>query len=116
MFYAFHRALSLLKEEGLEARIARHTKVAAQLRAGLVGLGFTPLGPANLLSNTVACFTPPANTDPNRLVRRLRDDHNIYISGGLGPLRGKTIRIGTMGTQAEPEVMEWLLKAIRASL
>ena len=116
MFYAFHRALSLLKEEGLEARIARHTKVAAQLRAGLAGLGFTPLGPANLLSNTVACFMPPASTDPNRLVRRLRDDHNIYISGGLGPLRGKTIRIGTMGTQAEPEVMEWLLKAMRSSL
>ena len=116
LFYAFHRALSLLKEEGLEARIARHTKVAAQLRAGLAGLGFTPLGPANLLSNTVACFMPPTSTDPNRLVRRLRDDHNIYISGGLGPLRGKTIRIGTMGTQAEPEVMEWLLKAMRSSL
>src|SRR3989442_789723 len=115
LFYAFHRALSLLKEEGLKARIARHTKVAAQLRAGLAGLGFTPLGPANLLSNTVACFMPPASTDPNRLVRRLRDDHNIYISGGLGPLRGKTIRIGTMGTQAEPEVVEWLLKAMRPS-
>src|SRR3989449_6164387 len=116
MFYAFHRALSLLKEEGLEARIARHTRVAARLGAGLAGLGFSPLGRATLLSNTVACFIPPASTAQNRLVRRLRDDHNIYISGGLGPLRGKTIRIGTMGTQAEPEVVEWLLKAMRSSL
>jgi len=81
-----------------------------------VGLGFSPLGPPNLLSNTVACFSPPAGVDANRLVRRLRDEHNIYISGGLGPLRGKTIRIGTMGTQADPEIIDWLLKAIRASL
>src|SRR5213078_305680 len=43
-------------------------------------------------------------------------EHNIYISGGLGPLRGKTIRIGTMGTQADLETIDWLLKAIRASL
>src|SRR6059036_3013180 len=116
LFYAFHRALLLLKEEGLEARIARHAKVAARLRDGLVELGFSPLGAANLLSNTVTCFAPPAGVDANRLVRRLRDEHNIYISGGLGPLRGKTIRIGTMGTQADPEIMDWLLKAIRASL
>jgi alanine-glyoxylate transaminase / serine-glyoxylate transaminase / serine-pyruvate transaminase len=116
LFYAFHRALLLLKEEGLEARIARHTRVAARLRSGLAELGFAHLGPTELLSNTVACFAPPAGVDANRLVRRLRDEHRIYISGGLGPLRGKTIRIGTMGTQADAETIEWLLKAIRASL
>jgi len=116
LFYAFHRALSLLKEEGLEARIVRHARGAARLRAGLGELGFRPLGPAGLLSNTVACFSPPDGVDANRLVRRLRDEHNIYISGGLGPLRGKTIRIGMMGTQSDPEIMDWLLKAIRASL
>jgi alanine-glyoxylate transaminase/serine-glyoxylate transaminase/serine-pyruvate transaminase len=116
LFYAFHRALSLLREEGLEARIARHAKVAARLRAGLVDLRFKAVGPPSLLSNTVACFAPPEGVDPARLVKRLREEHNIYISGGLGPLRGKTIRIGTMGTQAELETMDWLLKAIRSSL
>ena len=116
LFYAFHRALTLLRDEGLEARIARHAKVGARLRAGLADLGFKAVGPAAFLSNTVACFAPPDGVDPARLVRRLRDEHKIYISGGLGPLRGKTIRIGTMGTQADPEIMDWLLKAIRASL
>jgi len=116
VFYAFHRALKLLRQEGLEARIARHARVAARLRTALADLGFRPLGPASLLSNTVACFTPPAGVDANRLVARLRDEHHIYISGGLGPLRGKTIRIGTMGTQADPEIVDWLVKAVRASL
>jgi alanine-glyoxylate transaminase/serine-glyoxylate transaminase/serine-pyruvate transaminase len=116
VFYAFHRALKLLKEEGLDARFARHAKVAARARAGLTELGFNPVGPPALLSNTVGCFSPPPGVDAARLVRRLKDEHNIYISGGLGPLRGKTIRIGTMGTQADPESIDWLLKAVRASL
>src|SRR5437879_6056271 len=116
LFYAFHRALTLLKEEGLEARLARHAKVAARLRDGLVELGFSPLGAANLLSHTATCFAPPAGVDANRLVRRLRGEHNIHISGGLDPMRATTLRIGTLGTQADPEIIDWLLKAIRASL
>jgi len=47
-------------------------------------------------------------------VKRLRLEHNITISGGLGPLRGRTIRIGTMGTQAEPDVVDRLLDAVRS--
>lgn len=116
LFYAFHRALALVREEGLDVRFARHARVAAQLRAALSDLGFRPLGPTDLLSNTVACFMPPAGTDVNGLVRRLREEHKIYVSGGLGPLRGKTIRIGTMGTQADPEMVGWLVKALRAIL
>jgi len=116
LFYAFHRALTLLRDEGLEARIARHARVAARLREALSDLGFRPLGPVPLLSNTVTCFTPPAGVDANELVRRLREEHKIFLSGGLGPLRGKTIRIGTMGTQAEPEMVDWLVKAVRAVL
>src|SRR5207237_491825 len=75
LFYAFHRALKLLREEGLEARFARHAKVAARLRAGLAELGFRPVGPSAILSNTVGCFTPPPGVDPARLVRRLKDEH-----------------------------------------
>src|SRR5207244_5463148 len=81
LFYAFHRALLLLKEEGLEARIARHAKVAARLRDGLGQLGFSPLGSANLLSNTVTCFSPPASVDANRLVRQLRHEQHIHLPG-----------------------------------
>ncbi len=116
LFYAFHRALQLVKEEGLEARFARHEKMAARLREGLASLGFSMLAAPDLLSNTVTCAAPPSGVDANVLVKRLRLEHNIYISGGLGPLRGKTIRIGTMGTQAEPEVIDRFLDALRAIL
>ncbi len=113
LFYAVHRALTLVQEEGLVARFARHARAGAQLRDGLGDLGFKPVAAAGLASPTVTCMQPPAGVDPSVLARALKEQHNITISGGLGPLRGKTIRIGTMGTQAEPEVVERALAAMK---
>ncbi len=114
LFYAVHRALTLVKEEGLEARFARHARAAARLRDGLASLGFEAVASPSLVSNTVTCMRPPAGADPSAVARALRETHNITISGGLGPLRGKTIRIGTMGTQADPGVVDRLLAAMKA--
>ena len=114
LFYAVHRALTLVREEGLEARFARHARAAARLRDGLAALGFEPVAATELVSNTVTCVRPPEGIDPTVLATGLREKHNITISGGLGPLRGQAIRIGTMGTQAEPEVVDRLLDAMKA--
>jgi len=114
VFYAFHRALRLVEEEGLVPRFARHAKMAKRLREGLGQLGFRIVSSPELASNTVTCVRPPEGLDANLLVQRLREEHRIYISGGLGPLRGKTVRIGTMGTQAEPEPIGILLDAVRS--
>jgi aspartate aminotransferase-like enzyme len=102
-----------VKEEGLEARFERHARASARLRDGLSDLGFTAVASRELLSNTVTCVRPPSGVDPAGLVKGLKENHNIFISGGLGPLRGKTIRLGTMGTQAEPEIVDRLLDAMR---
>lgn len=116
LFFAVHRALQLVKEEGLEARFARHVKMAAKLRDGLASLGFHPIAAKPLLSNTVACVASPPGLDPSKFVARLRDEHGVYISGGLGPLHGKTVRIGSMGTQAQSDVIERFLTAAKACL
>ncbi len=113
LFYAVHRALVLLKEEGLEARFARHARAAAFLRDGLAELGFEAVASPELLSPTVTCMRPPPGTDAATLVKGLKEKHNLYISGGLGPLRGKTIRVGTMGMQAEREILGTFLAAVR---
>ncbi len=79
-----------------------------------MGLGFESVASSELLSSTVTCMRPPAGVEASAVVKGLKDQHNIFISGGLGPLRGKTIRIGTMGTQAEPGVVDRLLGAMKA--
>ncbi len=115
VFYAFLRALQLVREEGLEARIRRHREYAAAFRAGAAALGFRPIAPPEFVSNTVACIAPPAGVAADTIQDRLRNDHLIYISGGLGPLHGKVLRIGTMATQATREVLERLLPAMAKS-
>jgi len=112
VYYAFLRALQLVREEGLEARIRRHREYAAAFRAGAAALGFRPLAPPEFVSNTVACIVPPSGVAPDTIQDRLRDDHGIFISGGLGPLHGKVLRIGTMATQATRDVLERLLPAM----
>ena len=116
LFFALLEALRLVKEEGLVARFARHAAIARRLRDGLRALGFRTIAPDALLSNTVACVEPPFGVDAPILQRRLREEHAISVSGGLGPLHGKVLRIGTMGTQAEPEVVDAFLEALRALL
>ena len=113
LFSAAHRPPVLGKGGGLQARFDRHARAAARLREGLGQLGFEAIAAPDLVSNTVTCMRPPTGIDPSILARGLQERHNIFISGGLGPLRGKTIRIGTMGTQAEPEVVDRFLAAVK---
>ncbi len=112
VFFAFHRALQLLHEEGLDARIRRHTTIARAYREGLAGLGFTFFANEAYASNTVSSARPPKGIDAMDLVKRLKADHAISIAGTLGPMRGQGIRIGHLGTQASPEHLEVLLTAL----
>jgi alanine-glyoxylate transaminase/serine-glyoxylate transaminase/serine-pyruvate transaminase len=45
-------------------------------------------------------------------VRRALLDRGIEISGGFGPLKGKVWRVGLMGTNAAPQVVDTLLGAL----
>ena len=82
-------------EEGLDARVARHQQMHLRLRKGLeaMGLGYVPKHSLHTLN----CLYIPAGADDAGVRRRLLQEYGIEISGGLGPLTGKTWRIGTMG-------------------
>ena len=113
---ALDRALVRILEEGLAPRFERHRKTAAVLRDGLERLGFTPFADRRWASPTVTVAYPPKNVDANALIATLRSRHKIAISGGLLRLAGKVIRIGHLGTQAQPERMTRLLTALDACL
>lgn len=112
VFYAFHRALELLHEEGLDARFRRHEIVGRAYREGLRGLGFTLFTKDAYASNTVSSAKPPARLAAPDLIARLKADHNMIVAGTLGPLRGHGIRIGHLGTQATVEYLEAALTAL----
>ena len=112
VFHAFHRALRLLFEEGLERRFRRQEVIARAYREGLAGLGYTFFCKPEYASNTVLSARPPKGIDPHDLSARLLKEHNIFIAGTLGPMRGQGIRIGCLGTQATRENLEALLTVL----
>ena len=116
MNYALHEALRIVLEEGLEPRWQRHARVHEELKAGLAQLGVTYLAdPAHQLSmlNAVAA---PAGVEEAAVRRRLLDEHDIEIGGGLGAFKGKAWRIGLMGESASSRHVTALLGALKAVL
>jgi alanine-glyoxylate transaminase/serine-glyoxylate transaminase/serine-pyruvate transaminase len=113
--YGFHEALRLVLEEGLDARWQRHAAAHARFAKGLEALGLTLFTPsAQRLPQLNVINVPPGVNDAAVRLRLL--DMGIEISGGFGPLQGKTWRVGLMGVNANPEPVDRLLGALEQVL
>ncbi len=106
--YGFREALRLALDEGLEPRFARHRAAHERLVAGLTELGlslFTPSAHRLPMLNVVRI---PDGVDDGA-VRRALLARGIEIGGGFGPLKGKVWRVGLMGANATPDVVDRLV-------
>jgi alanine-glyoxylate transaminase/serine-glyoxylate transaminase/serine-pyruvate transaminase len=106
--YGFHEALRLVREEGLEARYRRHCAAHDRLVAGLERLGLTLFTPVEHRLPMLNVIDIPDGVN-GLAVRRALLERGIEIAGGFGPLKDKVWRIGLMGTNARPEVVDRLL-------
>jgi len=116
MNYALHEALRIVHEEGLEARFERHRRNHLALRAGLESLGveFAVAEPYRLpMLNAVKI---PAGVDDKVVRAQLLNEFGIEIGGGLGPMAGKTWRIGLMGETSSRRNVLLFLAALEACL
>jgi alanine-glyoxylate transaminase/serine-glyoxylate transaminase/serine-pyruvate transaminase len=112
MNYGIHEALRLVIEEGIEARIARHWRVHEKLKSGLQRLGFEYASAPNHSLPMLNLITIPKHVQDEAAVRkRLLDEFNLEIGGGLGKLAGKCWRIGIMGHGAREENVDFILDA-----
>lgn len=114
MTYALHEALTIVLEEGLEARVSRHAEMHRRLRAGLSELGITYV-PANSL-HTLNCINIPEGFEDATIRRQLLEEYGIEIGGGLGVMAGKAWRIGLMGHGATVRNVDLVLAALRKLL
>ncbi|MEM7625038.1 MAG: alanine--glyoxylate aminotransferase family protein [Planctomycetota bacterium] len=113
MNYALHESLRLVLEEGLEARFARHQAMHEKLKAGLLERGFTYASdPDHSLPMLNLVNIPASVADEAAVRKRLLDEFNLEIGGGLGALAGKCWRIGLMGHGARDENVELILGAL----
>ena len=116
MNYALYEALRIIEEEKLEVRWARHQRNHEALKAGLAAIGLSIVSQESHQLWTLNSVRIPDGVDDVRVRSALLDEFNIEIGGGLGPLKGKTWRIGLMGESSTAANVLLVLSALERVL
>ena len=104
LVHGLAEALEMIHQEGLANVFARHRALSSALRTGAEGLGLRSFPSAPMLSETVVCLSVPDGLDGGEIVRAMYQRHNTVIAGSRNKLKGRVIRIGTMGWLDESEI------------
>jgi alanine-glyoxylate transaminase/serine-glyoxylate transaminase/serine-pyruvate transaminase len=116
LVYALAEALTIVEEEGLEARWARHERNHLALLEGLAPLGLSVLPPEGERLWTLNAVRVPGGIDETAVRKHLLQEFDIEIGAGLGPLAGKIWRVGLMGASSSPRLIALLLAALETAL
>jgi alanine-glyoxylate transaminase/serine-glyoxylate transaminase/serine-pyruvate transaminase len=116
LVYALYEALSIVEEEGLDARWARHERNHRSLLDSLAGLGLSVLPREGERLWTLNAVRVPDGVDEAAVRMHLLEAFNIEIGAGLGPLAGKIWRVGLMGASSSPRLIVLLRGALESAL
>jgi alanine-glyoxylate transaminase/serine-glyoxylate transaminase/serine-pyruvate transaminase len=114
--YALHEALTILKEEGLDASWARHRLNHQALKAGLQSMGLELVVAEGDRLPQLNLVSIPDGIDEAAVRSTLLNDYDLEIGAGLGALAGKVWRIGLMGYSSSPTNVRLCLAALENSL
>jgi aspartate aminotransferase-like enzyme len=106
LYYALDEALAALMEETLEKRVERHVRCANQLYSAIESMGLECFADRSCRSNTVITVKCPKGVDDDEFRDIMSDEHDVVITGGLGPLKGKILRLGSMGNVTEADIQK----------
>ncbi len=116
MYYALRESLRLISEEGIENCWQRHQRNVEYLWESLEGLGLTMHVERQYRLPTLTTVCIPEGVDGKAIARRLLDEYNLEVGGGLGELAGKVWRVGLMGYNSRPESVDNLVDVLRQVL
>jgi aspartate aminotransferase-like enzyme len=113
--FALSVSLEMMLKEGLPNIIARHARVGKAARAGVKSLGLSLFADENYASNTVTAVASSDGLDTKKMLKILREEHQIILSGGQQRLDGKIFRIGHLGWVTEGDI-ETVISALKVVL
>jgi aspartate aminotransferase-like enzyme len=96
LIVGLNAALTIFREEGLEAIYKRHALLSRIARSGITALNFALIAPDAPCPSVTGFFTPP-QLSADTLRSEVRKRYGIRLAGGQGMLSGKVVRIGHMG-------------------
>ena len=90
-------ALKMIREEGLENTIARHSRLAEATRKGCEALGMKLFAPPEGRGSAVTPVWVPEGVDGKKIVKIMKDKYGVTIAGGQDDYAGRIFRVGHLG-------------------
>ncbi|MCH9656859.1 MAG: alanine--glyoxylate aminotransferase family protein [Planctomycetes bacterium] len=112
MNYGLHEALRLVLAEGMENRFSRHYANHCALKSGLEAMGIEFAVAEDHQLPMLNAVKIPDGVDDADIRGQLLSRFGIEIGGGLGPMKGKTWRIGLMGESSQTSHVLLFLAAL----
>ncbi|MFA5069605.1 MAG: alanine--glyoxylate aminotransferase family protein [Candidatus Omnitrophota bacterium] len=97
-------AIKMIRQETIEGAIIRQRKMAQAIRAAALAIGLELYAP-KAASDAVTAISIPSNIDGSKLVKTMRDVYGVGIAGGQAELKGRIIRIASMGFMSQWDII-----------
>ncbi|ETA78975.1 pyridoxal-phosphate-dependent aminotransferase family protein [Youngiibacter fragilis] len=105
------RAVDNILDEGIYEFQERHRRIANAVRNAIREYGLS-LHLENGYSNTVTVVEMPHSIDVDVFLKRLKKEKGLLLSGSIGYLKNKVIRIGHMGENANMTELLFVFEAM----
>jgi aspartate aminotransferase-like enzyme len=105
ILFALEAALHHYHAEGAQRVWQRHETYARAIRAAFTALDLPVFSQPGAHSVTVVAARVPQGVEAGALLRKLREERGVVLSGGQLELKGKIVRMGTMGDVSETDVL-----------
>ncbi len=109
---ALDAALTRIHQEGIDRHFARFVETSERVRGGLRDMGFEMFVEGQYACPVVSAVRARSEFSVSELTAYLRDERDIMIAGGLGPLEGQIFRVGHMGKATTQEYIDAFLRAM----
>lgn len=106
--YALDVALERYHKRGAPHAYERHARYARAIRSFAEAAGLALFSQPGAHSGTVVAMNAPAGLDVGHVRTRLREEHGMVMGGGQADLKGKILRMGTMGELSQTDVLRGL--------
>jgi len=108
--FALDVSLDMMLKEGLSNIFARQAQLAQTTQEGIKSLGLSLFADERYASNTVTAVAASDGLDTKKMLKILREEHQVVIAGGQQRLDGKIFRIGHLGWINEDDIKEVISK------
>ena len=103
-----NEALKMIREEGLDNVIARHSRLAEATRKGSEALGLKLFAPAEGRGSAVTPVWVPEGVDGKKIVSIMKNKYGVTIAGGQDDYAGRIFRVGHLGYFGEFDIITTL--------